>query len=131
MIIRKKDRSYITHKKHIQGKGFVDSLSSTLKNVGSYIYQNKDLLAKPMLGAVGNLAALGLTEGGKKLLTHIMNKNNKTHLVKPLAPLASSSQFSTKDLETLQNIISGSSETPTSGSASSTTNIIGSGIKKF
>jgi hypothetical protein len=60
-----------------------------------------------------------------------MNKNNKTHLVKPLAPLASSSQFSTKDLETLQNIISGSSETPTSGSASSTTNIIGSGIKKF
>ena len=122
MIIKKKDRSYTTHKKYIQGKGFLDSLSSTLRNigfarpilsaVGLYISQNKDLIAKPMLGAVGNLAAFGLTEVRKQQLSRLINKNNK----------AKTTELSPKDLEIIQNIL------PTS---LSTTNIIGSGIKRF
>ena len=105
MIIKKKDRSYTTHKKYIQGKGFLDSLSSTLRNigfarpmlsaVGSYISQNKDLIAKPMLGAVGNLAAFGLTEVGKQQLSRLINKNNK----------AKTTDLSPKDLEIIKNIV--------------------------
>jgi len=113
MIIKKKDQSYTTHKKYIQGKGFLDSLSSTLRNVGSYISQNKDLIAKPVLGAVGNLAAFGLTEVGKQQLSRLIHKNNKTDM----------SKLSPKDLEIIQNILP--------NSLSPTTNIIGSGIKKF
>jgi len=112
MISKKKDRSYTTHKKYIQGKGFLDTLTSTLRNVGSYISQNKDLIAKPMLGAVGNLAAFGLTEVGKKQLSRLINKNNK----------AKTTELSPKDLEIIQNILPNSLPT---------TNIIGSGIKKF
>lgn len=114
MILKKNDHSYTTHKKRIQGKGFIDSLSSTLRNIGSYVSQNKDLLAKPMLGAVGNLAALGLTEGGKKLLTHIINKNNKaSEMPKNTSP---------EVVKILQDIINRSPEPPT-------TNIIGSGAR--
>src|SRR6476469_4633887 len=102
MIIKKKDRSYTTHKKHIHGKGFMDSLSSTLKNVSSYIYQNKDLIAKPLLGAAGNLAALLLSEGGKKVISHLVNKSNK----------GSKSELTPKDLEVLQNIMASSSDIP-------------------
>src|SRR3989442_3637056 len=112
MIIKKKDRSYTTHKKYIQGKGFLDSLSSTLRNVGSYLSQNKDLIANPMLGAVGNLAAFGLTELGKQQLSRLINKNNKSK----------TTELSPKDLELIQNILPNSLPT---------TNIIGSGIKKF
>ena len=75
MIIKKKDRSYTTKKKYVQGKCLLDSLSSTLRNVGSYISQNKDLIAKPMLGAVGNLAVFGLTDVGKKQLSRLINNS--------------------------------------------------------
>jgi hypothetical protein len=112
MIIKKKDRSYTAHKKYIQGKGFLDTLSSTLRNVGSYMVQNKDLIAKPMLGAVGNLAAFGLTEVGKQQLTRLLNKNNK----------AKTTELSPKDLQIIQNILPNNLPT---------TNVIGSGIKKF
>ena len=53
MLVKKKDRSYTTDKKYVRGKGFLDSASSALRNVGSYMYQNKDLWAKPMIGAAG------------------------------------------------------------------------------
>ena len=114
MITKKKDRSYTIHKKHIHGKGFMDSLSSTLRNVGSYISQNKDLIAKPLLGAAGNLGAFALTEGGKKAISHLMNKSNE----------GSKTELTPKDLEILQNNMMSSSDIPS-------TNIIGSGIKKF
>ena len=78
MIVRKQTRGYSSHRKYIQGKGFTDSLVSSLRSIGSYVSQNKDLIAKPILGAVGNLAATGLEEGGKALLTHILNKNNES-----------------------------------------------------
>jgi hypothetical protein len=93
----------------------MDSLSSTLRNVGSYISQNKDLIAKPLLGAAGNLAAFGLTEEGKKAISYLMNKNNNK---------TNKSEFSSKDLEVLQNIMVNPPDIPS-------TNIIGSGIKKF
>ena len=75
MIIIKRQHGYGAKRKYIHGKGFVDSLTSSLNNIGAYISQNKDLIAKPLLGAVGNLAATGLTEGRKAFLNHIMSKN--------------------------------------------------------
>src|SRR6267154_4455719 len=123
MIIKKKDRSYTNHKKYIQGKGFLDSLSSTLRNVGSYISQNKDLIAKPVLGAVGNLAAFGLTELGKQQLSRLINKNNNKEKITELSP---------KYLEIIQNILPNSlSDKVALTKSVPTTNIIGSGIKKF
>lgn len=116
MLVRNKDRSYTTHKKHITGKGFIDSLSSTLKNVGSYIYQNKDLIAKPLLGAVGNSAALGLTEGTKLLLARLAGKNSNKNI--------KDNKLSPKQQEIIEDIYKQYSEEPT-------TNIIGSGIKKI
>jgi hypothetical protein len=62
-----------------------------------------------MLGAVGNLAAFGLSELGKQQLSRLISKNNK----------AKTTDLSPKDLEIIQNILP------------PTTNIIGSGIKKF
>src|SRR5260221_11791899 len=114
MIVKKRINGYSSKRKYIPGKGFVDSLSASLRGVGSYIYQNKDLLAKPLLGAAGNLAAFGLQEGGKALLSHIMNK--KTNRVD------SPTQLDPKSKAILESIIGGSSPV---------TNIIGSGIKRF
>ena len=110
MIVKKRNNGYSSHRKYIRGKGFVDSLSSSLRDVGSYISQNKDLIAKPLLGAAGNLAAFGLEEGGKALLTHIMNKKKKP------------TELDSKSKAILESIITGSSPV---------TNIIGSGIKRF
>lgn len=107
MIVKKKDRSYATHRKHVVGKGFVDSMSTALKNVGSYLYENKNLITKPLISAAGELAAYGLTEVGKKQLYNLINKKNK-----------SGAELTGKDSEILQNILT-------------TQNIIGSGIKKF
>jgi len=115
MIIIKRKRGYGAKRKYIQGTGFVDSLTSSLKGIGSYISQNRDLIAKPLLGAVGNLAATGLTEGTKALLNHIVKKKAQRGPVSP--------KLDEKAVAVLQNII-GDSSIPV-------TNIIGSGIKKF
>ena len=64
MIVRKKNRMFTSKRTMVHGNGYVD----TLRGIGSYIAQNKDLIAKPMLGAVGEIGALALTEGGKALL---------------------------------------------------------------
>ena len=113
MIIIKRKRGYGAKRKYIQGRGFVDSLTSSLKGIGSYISQNRDLIAKPLLGAVGNLAATGLTENVKALTNHIITK--KTQKGTP--------KLDEKAIAVLQNIIEGSNIP--------VTNIIGSGIKKF
>src|SRR6478609_4630503 len=108
MIIIKRKRGYGANKKYVQGRGFVDSLG-----IGSYIFQNRDLIAKPLLGAVGNLAATGLTEGVKALTNHIINKKAQK----------GSPKLDEKAVAVLQNIM-GDSNIPVA-------NIIGSGIKKF
>ena len=120
MLITKNARGYSRKKKYIVGRGFVDTLSSVfnslkasavpaLRGIGSYVSNNKDLIAKPLLGAVGSLAATGLTAGVPALIGHIMNKNkNKKQVVTVDDP---------KYKEILQSLVP-------------VTNMIGSGIKK-
>jgi len=57
---------YTNKRKYVQGSGFMN-------DVGSYILENKDLIAKPLLGAVGNIGALALTEGSKWAVNKLMN----------------------------------------------------------
>lgn len=80
MLIRKK-----------RGKGFTD----TLKNIGSYVVQNRDLIAKPLLGAAGDLTAFALAEGGKAVLTRLMKKKDFP-------------QLDSKSTEILQTLMTGS-----------------------
>jgi hypothetical protein len=85
MLVQKHAHGYSRKKKHITGRGFVDSLSNVfnsikasavpaMRSIGSYVASNKDLIAKPLLGAVGSLAATGLTAGVPALLSHIMKR---------------------------------------------------------
>ena len=76
MIVKEKSKPYSSKNTLIYGKGFVD----TLKGIGSYVYQNKDLLAKPMLGAVGDLTAFGMAEGGKALIRKLITEKHKGQL---------------------------------------------------
>ena len=116
MIIIDNDRSYTSDKEYIQGSGFIDSLSSNLRNFGSYILQNKDLITKPMLGAAGELAAFATTEVGRKAITKMMNKNPNNNNNKPVS------------IELLQQIMNGPNKS--NFAENPTANIIGSGIKK-
>jgi len=67
MLVKKKNTIYRNKCKCIYGSGF-------MSDIGSYILDNKDLVAKPLLGAVGNIGAMALTEGSKYLLNKITNK---------------------------------------------------------
>ena len=115
MLITKNARGYSRNKKYVVGRGFVDTLSSVfnslkasavpaLRGIGSYVSNNKDLIAKPLLGAVGSLAATGLAAGVPALIGHIINKNKK-QVADP------------KYKEILQSLVP-------------VTNLIGSGVKK-
>jgi hypothetical protein len=129
MLVQKCALGYSRKKKHVTGRGFVDSLSSifnsikssavpAMRSIGSYVSNNKDLITKPLLGAIGSLAATGLTAGVPALLSHIMRRK----------------QVDPKYKEILENLAP-----PTRASAAPVTNIIGSGhrrkrgagIKKF
>ena len=100
MIVKKKNNMYTSKRKLIIGQEFVD----TLKGIGNYIFQNKDLIAKPMLSAVGNVGALALEEGARAIIKK---------LARP------SDILSPESVETLNRL------------SSPVGNIIGSGIKKF
>jgi hypothetical protein len=76
MLVTGNTFGYTGRKKHVTGRGFVDSAASIFRNIGSYIGTNKDLIAKPLLSAVGSLGALGLTSGVPALINHIMSKKN-------------------------------------------------------
>ena len=123
MLINKNVYGYSRKKKHITGRGFVDTMSSvfnslkssiapTLKNITSYISTNRDLIAKPVLGAVGSLAATGLTAGVPALIRHIANKNSNNKIRANDDP---------KYKEILQSMMP---------QAMPVTNIIGSGMHK-
>ena len=127
MLILNKKTGYSSKRNYVQGRGFVDSLSSTLKNVGSYISQNKDLIAKPLLGAVGDLTAFGLTEAGKSIITHIINKKRKSNSNSNSNIVEST--LSPKSIQILQSIMS--NDTPEFQQSIPVENIIGSGIKRF
>ena len=82
-----------------------------------------------MLGAVGNLAAFGLTEVGKQQLLRLINKNNTGLKSWPtLSAKIKTTELSPKDLEIIQNILPNSFSDKV---AVPTTNVIGSGIKRF
>ena len=68
---------YSNRKKYIVGKGFVDSILPTIKSVGDYIVENKDLLAKPVLASLGSLAATGVAAVGNKIVKKIRGKKVK------------------------------------------------------
>lgn len=97
--------------RHVTGRGFIDSMSNALRNIGSYVASNKDLIAKPLLGAVGSLGATALTAGIPALISQIKNRNKK-HIDLSDDP---------KYKEILRGLM-----TP-----QPVTNIIGSGIKRF
>jgi hypothetical protein len=129
MLIQNNAHGYSRYKKYITGRGFVDSLSNVfnsikasavpaIKSIGSYVSTNKDLIAKPLLGAVGSLAATGLTAGVPALISHIRNKNRKQQV-----PVDDP-----KYKEILQSIV----PTPvTNIIGSGVTRRCGAGIKKF
>lgn len=73
MIVKKKCKAYSSKQTLIHGQGFVDNF----KGFGSYLYQNKDLIAKPMLGAVGDIAAFGMIEGANALIRKAMAEKRK------------------------------------------------------
>jgi hypothetical protein len=128
MLVQKCALGYSRKKKHITGRGFVDSLSSifnsikssavpAMRSIGSYVSHNKDLIAKPLLGAVGSLAATGLTAGVPALLSHIMKRK----------------QVDPKYKEILESLVPPPPvrRSPTeAASAAPVTNIIGSGVRK-
>jgi len=124
MLINKNTYGYSRHKRHITGRGFVDTMSSvfnslksiaapTFRNIASYVSTNKDLIAKPVLGALGSLAATGLTAGVPALLSHIASRNKSR---------VSEAQISNdpKYKEILQAILP----------SAPVTNIIGSGVPR-
>ena len=86
MLVNRNSYGFSNNKKYIEGQGFVDFMSSAfrsvvpaLKSVGtsmtSYLDKNKDFIAKPVLGAIGALAATGLTAGVPAMISHIVNRN--------------------------------------------------------
>src|SRR5882757_4715701 len=84
MIVPQNRSRYTTDRTLIVGGGFVDTFSNiynsikpTLNNFGSFIKQNKDLLIKPVRGAVGSLAATGISKGVPTVLSHIMNRRQQ------------------------------------------------------
>ena len=146
-------------KKYISGRGFVDSLSSViqnlskqflstaipaLKNIGKYVVENRDLIVKPVLGAVDSLAAAELSAGVPAILKHIARRSKKDISQTKTAASTSSSiaagdtaaasilasdaeklletANSAKYKEILRNIV---------GPSNPVSNIIGSGIKTF
>jgi hypothetical protein len=127
MLINKNRYGYSKNKKYVEGKGFVDSLSSifnsikasampALQSVGSYVSSNKDLIAKPILGALGSLAATGLTAGVPAMLNHITSRN-RNRQVKTEPEILKDPKYKKK----VERIIA--SERPV-------TNIIGSGTRR-
>src|SRR5271166_6941862 len=138
MLINKTAYGYSQNKKHITGRGFVDTMSSVFnslktslapafRNVSSYVETNKDLIAKPLLGAIGSLAATGLTAGVPALINHIANRNKSKNHSSPKIP------DDPKYQEILQSLLT-ESEPQTAGSpvlgvGPPVSNIIGSGTK--
>ena len=143
MLVNKYYYGYCNKKKHVTGIGFVDSLSSifntiksatapVLKTVGNYVSENKDLIAKPILGALGSLAATGSATGIPPIISHIANRNKKKHIGNPVFQTMQqeivSENVEPKYKEILQNILNSKNNNTYSNPL---TNIIGSGIKSF
>src|SRR5271157_5437254 len=77
---------YTIHKKHVTGRGFIDTFRNLTSSVGSYMVNNKDLIAKPLLSAVGSLGALALTTGVPSIINNIIRKQNQNLTKTPQTP---------------------------------------------
>jgi len=115
-------------KKYIVGRGFRDTLRSVLKSVGSYISTNKDLIAKPVSGALGSLAGTAITSGVPAIINHLNNKNKKITFDNTSQPEVS---LSPEAMGLLDNFLSGQPVSNIIGSGVKKTKGKGSGIKKF
>ena len=154
MLVNQNSYGFSNNKKYIEGQGFVDTMSTafrsvvpTLKSVGSYLDKNKDLIAKPVLGAIGALAATGLTAGVPAIINHIVNRNRGKN--RPTSgPLVPSGASVPQDSALFRSIESSESAHPSSipendkykeilnslihaKAKPPVTSIIGSGLKKF
>ena len=114
-------------RKYIQGKGFTDSLMSSLRSIGSYVAKNKDLIAKPLLGAVGDLAATGISQGVPAVIKYINNKNRESKK----AEIPIKNVLPTLDSNSIAILESLLKDSGNSNNTTPLTNIIGSGIKRF
>ena len=140
MLVNRYYYGYSNKKKHVTGKGFVDSLSSifntiksatapVFKTVENYVSENRDLIAKPILGALDSLAATGLATGIPTIISHIANRNTKKHIGDPVPQHeVVSENAEPKYKEIIQNIVNSKNNNSYSNPL---TNIIGSGIKSF
>ena len=166
MLVNRNGYGFSSQKKLVTGTGFVDSLANifnsieasaapVFKSFGNYVSDNKDLIAKPVLGAIGSLAATGLASGIPAIISHIAKRNriknnadqgfNGNKSTGPQKDL--SENLEPKYKEILQNIVKSKNSTNNNSSSSSNsnnnsssssnnmqnplTNIIGSGIKSF
>ena len=125
----------------VYGSGFVD----ILKKIGSYIFQNKDLIAKPLLSALGEVGGLALTEGSKALIKKLSTDKKKEldpSSKEILDRLVSGSGIKKKELdptskEILDRLVSGSGIKKKKKELDPTSKeildrlISGSGVKKF
>ena len=128
MLIYEKGRGYSKRKKLIVGKGFVDSLSDIFRDVGSFVSNNKDVIAKPLLGALSTLAAKGITTGIPALLNRMKDRNKNNNItLQPEFKLDEGSKEILRTIlpkEEVSNIIG-------SGVQNSKKKKKGSGIKSF
>ena len=139
MLVNRYYYGYSNKKKHVTGKCFVDSLSSMfntiksataplLKTVGNYVSENKNLIAKPILGALGSLAATGLATGIPTIISHIANRSKKKHIDNHvLQHDVVNENVEPKYKEILQNIVNSKNN----NSYGNPLTNIGSGIKSF
>ena len=118
------------------------------KSVGNYFADNKDLIAKPVLGAIGSLAATGLTTGIPAIISHIAKrnrvKNNANNAEQAFNGETRSETTAQQEIlsensepkykEILQNIVKSKNNSNSSNGNNKQnplTHIIGSGIKSF
>jgi len=145
MLVSSSTYGYSNKKKYITGRGFVETITSiiksvlgtskqlmssavpALKNIGMYVKENRDLIAKPVLSAVGSLGAVGVLTGVPAILMHIANRNKKA--ITPMEVEAEANKPENgKYREILKNIIGPMKEYDQVNPIS---NIIGSGMKTF
>jgi len=149
MFVSSNTYGYSNKKKYITGRGFVETITSiiksvmapilgaskqlmssavpALKNIGAYVKDNRDLIAKPVLSAVGSLGAVGVLTGVPAILMHIASRNQKAISAKEMEAEANKPENG-KYREILKNIVGPMKEYDQVNQVS---NIIGSGIKTF
>jgi hypothetical protein len=122
VIIKNIIHNTSNNQQYVQGRGYVEGggLNDYIKSIGNFLSENKDLMIKPALSGISNLAVTGLTEGSKLLLTKILN-NKK------------SKEISTESKKLLNDIVEGNVQVvnPEVRQSNPVTNIIGNGVKRF